>query len=224
MRTSRSARRATVVGSIAGALALAACGGDEPGSASEPAPSSTPSQAAEPAPAEAEAEPQPDAGEPAPGHQGGPVESAESDPRLTGPERAALRTVREYIAALDARDGERVCSLLAPGALDEIELPRRRGDCAASLEASIGYRDPRGLPVWKTARVRDVSIAELDADAAKVVATVVTEFADRDELSVEDDVIYLTRAGDAWGVAKPSSTLYRAVGIADIPPTVISPP
>ena len=57
-----------------------------------------------------------------------------------------------------------------------------------------------------------------------MVATVVTTFADRDERSVEDDVVYLVRAGGRWLVAKPSTTLYRAVGIADVPPSVISPP
>ena len=57
-----------------------------------------------------------------------------------------------------------------------------------------------------------------------MVATVVTQFADRSEASVEDDILYLIRTGDAWLVAKPSSTLYRAVGIADVPPSVLAPP
>ena len=140
-------------------------------------------------------------------------------------ERAAARTVREYVEALDARDGEAACALLAPGALDEVELPEPRGDCAASLAASIGYRDPRGLPVWEGASVAAVPDDRDSAGRpAKVVATVVTRFADRDEQSVEDDVVYLVRAGGRWLVAKPSSTLYRAVGIADVPPSVLSPP
>ena len=69
-----------------------------------------------------------------------------------------------------------------------------------------------------------VRVTELDGEMATVVATVVTRFADRDEASVEDDVIYLARADGRWLVAKPSSTLYRAVGIADVPPSVLSPP
>ena len=36
--------------------------------------------------------------------------------------------------------------------------------------------------------------------------------------------MYLTRSGEAWLVAKPSSTLYRSVGIADVPPSVLAPP
>ena len=52
----------------------------------------------------------------------------------------------------------------------------------------------------------------------------VTRFADRDEVSIEDDVVYLVRDAGSWSIAKPSSTLYRAVGIADVPPSVLTPP
>ncbi len=46
----------------------------------------------------------------------------------------------------------------------------------ASLDASIGYRDPRGLPVWEGAEVARVRVIELApaGTQAKVVATVVT--------------------------------------------------
>ena len=136
---------------------------------------------------------------------------------------AIERTVDDYVAALDARNGKRVCELLVPGAIHELKLPKREGSCAASVRASIGYEDPRGLPVWKHARVTRVS-SKVGRNDARAVATVVTEFADRNEPSVEDDVIYLARSGRLWKIAKPSSTLYRAVGIADVPPSVLSPP
>jgi hypothetical protein len=154
----------------------------------------------------------------------GPAESGSADPRLTAAERAAARAVRAYVAAIDARDGARLCDLMAPGALEEIELPRERGGCAESLSTSIGYRDPRGLPVFEQARFAELRSLRIDGDEAKAVATVVTIFADRTEPSIEDDVIHLERAGERWTVAKPSATLYRAVGIADVPPTVLAPP
>jgi hypothetical protein len=153
-----------------------------------------------------------------------PAETASEDPRVNALERDAARTVRAYVNGLDARDGAAVCALLVPGALTEVELPEPRSSCAASLDASIGYRDPRGLPVWEGAQPTVVRVLELGAGSAKVIATVVTQFADRDEDSVEDDVIYLTRSEGGWLLAKPSSTLYRAVGIADVPPSVLSPP
>ena len=231
MKPAKAARLALGASLAVCALAGASgCGDDEPA----PAATSTTADAVD-AEANEPAEPKPPAAssdpEPPPGADGppadkpaGPAEDAEHDPRLTGIEREAMRAVERFVAALDARDGAEACALLAPDALSQLELPRRKGACATSLEASIGYRDPRGLPVWESARVTQVKPPDVDGDTAKVIATVVTRFADRDEFSVEDDVVYLTRSGDGWLIAKPSSTLYRAVGIADVPPTVLSPP
>ena len=200
------------------AVLAAGCGDDEP----QTAPTVTvavPSTTSTATPSTtATAEP-PQADEPT-----SPAETPTEDPRVNEPERDAVRTVRRYVEGLDARDGAAVCALLAPGVIDQVELPEPRGDCAASLDASIGYRDPRGLPVWESATVPTVRVTEIDAESATVVATVVTHFADRDEASLEDDVVYLTRANAGWLIAKPSSTLYRAVGIADVPPSVLAPP
>lgn len=193
--------------------ALTGCGDDEP-----IPPLTVPEDAAT-------TEPAPETVTPPPiDKPSGPAESAATDPRRTELERAAERAVRRYVAALDARDGDGVCSLLVEGALDDLELPEPRANCAASLAASIGYRDPRGLPVWDGAELTALRFERLGGRAATAVATVQTRFADRAEISVEDDVIYLTRDGGRWLVAKPSSTLYRAVGIADVPPTVLAPP
>ena len=64
---------------------------------------------------------------------------------------------------------------------------------------------------------------ELQGSQAQVVATTLTTFADRDERSVEDDVVYLVRSGEAWLVAKPSSTLYRSGRDRRRPPVGVSP-
>lgn len=209
------------------ALALAGCGDDEeaptttttgPGADAE-APTTSPNEGPASEPPGGSSTPPPPEGKPS-----GPAESGAGDPRVTRLEREAERAVRAYVAALDDRDGERACALLGPRALGQIELPERRAGCAASLEASIGHRDPRGLPVWEGAEIARISSVEIDGEAAKVVATIVTRFADRDEPSIEDDVVYLSRDGAGWVLAKPSATLYRAVGIADIPPSVLAPP
>ncbi len=206
-------------------LGLIGCGGEDP--APEVTAPTTPE--AEPATTATSPEapaPEPDPGKPAGGgdQSSGPAEGAGGDPRLEALGREAERTVRAFVAALDAGDGARACALLAPGAIEQVELPRARGDCAASLEASIGYRDPRGMPVWQGAEVSALKTAELGPERATLVATVATTFADRDEISIEDDVVYLLRGAGGWLIAKPSSTLYRAVGIADVPPSVLSPP
>jgi len=217
-------RRLSLAAVASIALALGACGDEEPIpplTAPEP-------EAGSEAPATTAPDDGPSAGEdpvpkPPEDKPSGPAESGAGDPRVTELEREAERTVRAYVAALDARDGERACELIAPGALDELEWPRPRAGCAAALEASIGYRDPRGLPVWEGAQLAQLASLELDGDTAKVVATVVTRFADRDEPSVEDDIVYLIRDNGDWVIAKPSATLYRAIG-AEAPPALLAPP
>jgi SnoaL-like domain len=215
----------TVLLSLSALTTLSACGDDsaspettaaqEPGEATAPRPGGYGAGGAA-AGAEEEPDAEPDA-------------TADSTTPPALPSRApdeqqVARAVRAYILGLDARDGDRVCSVFAPGALDEVELPEGGGDCATSLAASIGYRDPRGLPVFEGLELAGVRAIEVDGDTARARATTVTTFADRDQPSVEDDIVYLVRIGDDWRIAKPSAALYRAVGIADVPPSVLAPP
>ena len=129
--------------------------------------------------------------------------------------------MRAYVAALDARDGERVCELIAPGALDELELPRPRAGCGPRSRRRSATATRAACPSGRALSSRVTSV-ELDGDTAKVVATVVTRFADRDEPSIEDDIVYLTSNNGDWVIAKPSATLYRAIG-AEAPPAVLAP-
>jgi hypothetical protein len=155
----------------------------------------------------------------------GPAETSTTDPRTNKLERSAARTVRSYVGALDDRDGAAVCALLAPGALDGVKLPVTRDTCAASLDASIGYRDPRGLPVWARTKILKLRKVEVDGQTAKVIASIVTDFSDQGrDPSYEDDIVYLTRSNGSWVLTKASSTLYRAIGTADVPLGVLAPP
>jgi hypothetical protein len=145
-------------------------------------------------------------------------------PRLDPEQREVARVVRAYLAALNARDGERACALFVPGALSAVDFPRDRGGCAPSLSASIGYRDPRGFPVYERSRIGRIPSVTIDGTEARLVATTVTHFAGNREPSVEDDLVYLRNEGGRWLIVKPSSTLYRAIGVGDIPPEVLAPP
>ncbi len=144
--------------------------------------------------------------------------------RLDPAERRVAAAVRGYVTALDSRDGERLCALFVPGALDAVRFPRQRGDCGSSVEASIGYRDPRGFPVYEGSRVARIGSVAIDGGNARVVATEVTRFAGNREPSIEDDVVYAEERGGLWLIAKPSAALYRAIGVGDIPPSVLAPP
>lgn len=145
-------------------------------------------------------------------------------------ESAVDAVVDAYIAALNRHDAEGVCNLFEPGGLPLMELPVRRGgrpppgDCAASLGASIGRRPPRGGPAWKRTTIEEVTAVSVGGERARVTATVVHHFSDRRQPSLEEDVIYLDRVGDRWLLAKPSATLYRAVGYPEPPLRAFTPP
>jgi hypothetical protein len=144
-------------------------------------------------------------------------------PPETTDERAAASAARGYVQALDRRSGEAVCRGFVPGALDEVEFPVDRDSCPATVDASLGFKR-RGFPVWEHSQMTDAVSATVEGDSAKVVATVFTVYADVREPTIEDDLIYLQQEGEQWLVAKPSLTLYRAIGDADPPPSVLTPP
>ena len=164
---------------------------------------------------------------PRPGSNQAAVQEAVSETkpaRLDPAERRVAAVVRRYVGALDSRDGEGVCALFVPGSLDMVRFPRDRGGCAPSVQASIGYRDPRGFPVYRSSRVARIRSVAIDGPDARVVATLVTRFAGNREPSIEDDVVYAQQRGGQWLIAKPSAVLYRAIGEGDIPPSVLAPP
>ncbi len=156
-------------------------------------------------------------------------ESSAAGPQSTGELPDADRTavsaaVVDYITALDRHNAARVCALLAPGSLPLADLPKRRGGCRPSLRASIGARPAGGGPAWRRTKVVEVKPEALGDDRARLTTTVTHRFTDRTYVSVEDDVIYLERVGGRWLLAKPSATLYRAVGYAQPPLRAFAPP
>jgi hypothetical protein len=154
-----------------------------------------------------------------------PPEGPKASGELSGGDRSAVTTVvADYIDALDHHDAARVCALLAPGSLDLNDLPKRRGGCRSSLRASIGTRPRGGGPAWRRTSLYEVKAEDLGDDRARVRATVTHHFSDRKYVSVEDDVIYLEKLGGRWLLAKPSGTLYRAVGYPQPPLRAFAPP
>jgi hypothetical protein len=168
-----------------------------------------------------------------PEEEAGPEGEASPEAHATGPEtgelagievEAVTQTVRSYIDALDRHDAALVCELFERGALPLSELPVRRGGCASSLAASIGHHPAGGTPAWKRTTIAEIRAASVEGIGARVTASVIHRFADRNYTSVEDDVIYLRPAGDRWLLAKPSATLYRAVGYPEPPIRAFTPP
>ena len=134
------------------------------------------------------------------------------------------RTVKAYIAALDADDGAALCRLFAPGALRGVRLPVHRGTCAATLEASVGHRGPPGAPRWLGTKLVDAdTVVIVRGGDGRFTGTVVHKQAGR-EPSIEDDVVYLRKRDGRWLLVKPSLSFYRAIGEQNVPVTVLSPP
>ena len=153
------------------------------------------------------------------------AEGPEASGELSGEDRTtAVAAVSDYIRALDRHDAARVCALLMPGALNLGQLPKRRGGCRPSLAASFGTRPRGGGPAWRKTTLVAVKPEDLGDDRARISATVTHHFSDRKYVSVEDDVIYLQRVGGRWLLAKPSATLYRAVGYESPPLGAFTPP
>lgn len=202
------------------ALAVDLGGPDEPEpattGASAPAPTTTTGER------EGRRREQPNQSVAQPEHEHEQVEEGPSGPPPgSTDERAAAGAVRAYVRALARRDAESLCAAFSPGALAAVRFPRERGSCRRTVAASLGYRDPRGLPVWRTSRLEGPTSARVEGERARVVATVLTRYADDREPSVEDDVVYLERRGGAWKLLQPSATFYRAIGVADVPPTAL---
>jgi hypothetical protein len=140
---------------------------------------------------------------------------------------AAEDAYADYVDAINRRDGAELCRLLDPSFTRELDLPVRSGSCARRLRRSIGYRDPRGTPVWKATVLSGVESALLREGArVQLSVAIVTEFRDRDQASVESDIAYLAPGGGGRGyvLAKAPGSLWRAVGKPDVPPQVITPP
>jgi hypothetical protein len=92
------------------------------------------------------------------------------------------------------------------------------------MRASIGTPASGGAPVWRKTTLVAVKPEDLGDGRARITATVTHHFSDRKYVSVEDDVIYLERLGGRWLLAKPSATLYRAVGYESPPLGAFTPP
>jgi len=151
-----------------------------------------------------------------------PPDPAEDRDRLSA---GAEAVYRDYIEAINGSDGPLLCTLLGEEAVEALDLPVEGGGCAGGLAESIGYADPRGFPVWEGTSLASIDLVTVEAGMrARITATIVTTFADRDEPSIESDIAYLERMGGDWRFVKPSAPIYRAIGKPDVPPSVIAAP
>lgn len=213
---------------VAAAVALAGCGGADEAGESEPSPEGPVRAERPPAAPASPAKPSRDPGAAEAGAEASPEAAAVGDAAVgelpDGDEAKVEAVVRSYVDALNEGDGAAACAAFAPGGLTRSELPVRRGGCAASLDASIGFRRGGGSPAWEGTEIATVDSVALSDERARVTATVNHSFSDRKYSSIEEDVVYLGRLGAGWRILKPSATLYRAVGYPEPPLKAFTPP
>lgn len=139
--------------------------------------------------------------------------------------RKATRTYRDYVAAINARDGQALCELIEPGFLKQLRPPGR-GACPERLGKAIGFADERGFPVWEETVFEGIESSAVDDRlAVRLTASIVTRFADRPEPSIESDIAYLRPApAGGYELVRATGALWRAVGKPDVPPGVVAPP
>jgi hypothetical protein len=217
-----------------GALALAAlaiailapgCGGDDETATEAPVATTPEPERGATAPPSAGGQRPPAPDDVIEERPGGPAGGGATRPAGADDARAIEATVQRYVEALNSDDGKVLCALFAPGALQGVPLPRRRGGCAQTLRASVGHPSPGGAPRWLGTKLVDAdSVVLVRGGDGRLTGTVVHRFAGAREPSIEEDVIYLRRVADGWLLAKPSATFYRAIGARDVPITALTPP
>jgi hypothetical protein len=136
---------------------------------------------------------------------------------------------RDYVEAINARDGERVCGLMTRAAAAELTVPDSNVPCDRTVAGFIGYVEDAGSPEFLGLRLRRVrsgatwgeySSIRLSLEARRRSTNAEQAF----EMCRFEDTVWLTREGSELRIAKPSMALYVAFGATNVPNEVLAPP
>jgi hypothetical protein len=149
---------------------------------------------------------------------GGPFGDYPGEPDLS-PEEVA----RAYVEALDARDGERFCGLVAPyisggydiAVRDQDSALRSLRDCPGFVSAYIGYVEDCCPPEFKAAEVERLREGRPHGELRGFDLVIRLHLVENGEPRVERlaDRVWLARLEGAWRVAKLSAVA-RAASLA----------
>jgi hypothetical protein len=138
---------------------------------------------------------------------GGPPGEYPGDPDL-GPKEVASA----YVQALDERDGQRFCELVAPYISGRYDLATRDPDgilrdmdgCPDFVSAFIGYVEDCCPPEFKGAKLERIASVEEDGELRGVRARVRVQVVQNSVpgTATVDTVIWVARLAGAWRVAK----------------------
>jgi len=175
--------------------------------------------------------------EPSPGEQVAPAAPSEewgSYPADTSLDEKQV--VEAYVRALDERDGETLCRVVAPWISGRFDIAGTDPDAAVSRPV----RCPQVVPAltdfpWENQErdFKGASIADFGdlerrgADLVSVATTVTLRLEEHERGEYEealDDVVWLVRDADAWRVAKLSRVAAWAALTAESDAELTSPP
>jgi hypothetical protein len=133
---------------------------------------------------------------------------------------------RDYVSAINARDGARVCALMTKDAAAEL----REGDlsCDRTVAGYIGYVEDAGAPRFLRYRLRGVRSGSTRGDYSSIDLSLESRRRSTDgrqafERCSFEDIVWITHDGAELRIAKPSLALYVAFG-ATLHEGVLAPP
>jgi len=148
----------------------------------------------------------------------------EDGDKASGRARSPQETVRAYVEALNRRDGERFCSVIAPYLRGRVEVAAKetledsdggKDPCARFVTAYIGHIDEAG-PRWLRADIVELAPVRAGGGLVQVSMTLRHHYLDESILpkrrytEVEADRVFLSRFEGRWRVAKMSRVARRA--------------
>jgi hypothetical protein len=135
----------------------------------------------------------------------------------------------DYVAAINASDGERVCALMTADAATELSVPDRNVSCDRTVSGFIGYVEDAGMPEFLEYRLGGVRPGETQGEYSSIrLSLEVRRRSTSAEQAFEtcsfEDTVWLRHEGGELRIAKPSTALYVAFGATSIPNEILAPP
>lgn len=136
---------------------------------------------------------------------------------------------RDYVAAINARDGERVCGLMTAGAAAELSIPDKNIPCERTVAGFIGYVEDAGMPEFLEYQLGGVRPGATQGEYSSIRLSLEgRRRSSSGEQAFEtcrfEDTVWLTHQGDDLRIAKPSLALYVAFGATNVQDGILAPP
>jgi hypothetical protein len=153
------------------------------------------------------------------GCDSGASPSAESARRGVG--SSPLESAEAHVAAINAHDGQSICSLMLDSAAYDFRIPNW-GECPKFVSAFIGYYEDSPDQEFKRARLLSIEEAAQSGELRRVRMKVQVDFEGGSE-TIDDTAWFVERDG-RWRLARASALLYAAFGGASAPEDPSKPP